>query len=279
MVIREIVPLGIEALKEAGIEEAELDAFLLFESVTGLRRAEYLIYPNKEIADPQIDLYFDRIRRRTLHEPCQYIIGSCGFYGLSLLVNENVLIPRQDTEVLVEKALQAAGKEAKVLDLCTGSGAIALAMKAQRPDLSVLAADISEGALEVAKENAKRNFCEVEFLLTDLFEKIPPENQFDLIVSNPPYVSESEFETLMPEVREHEPQLALKAGPEGLDIYRRLIPEAPARLKKGGALALEIGCSQAAAVQELFAEAGFASSAVFQDLAGLDRVVFGRLPQ
>ena len=277
MVIREIVLLGIEALKEAGIADAEIDAFLLFQAVTGLKRAEYLMYPDKEIAEPLVDQYFEYIRRRKTHEPCQYIIGSCGFYGVELFVDENVLIPRQDTEVLVEKAIQAAGQNAKVLDLCTGSGAIAIAMNAHRPDLKVTAADISEAALAVAKKNAERNFCNITFVKTDLFGSIDPDEKFDLIVSNPPYVSEDEYETLMPEVKDYEPVLALKAGKEGLDIYRRLIAEAPSHLVPGGALAVEIGCSQAEAVSKLFEEAGFIKPLVFKDLAGLDRVVFGRL--
>lgn len=278
MVIREILPIGIESLKEAGIADAEVDAFLLFEAVTGLRRTEYLLYPNKEIAEPQFDRYLELLLRRASHEPCQYIIGHCEFYGVDLLVNENVLIPRQDTELLVEKALLAAGSEADVLDLCTGSGAVAIALKAQRPDLKILASDISEAALKVAEENAKRNCCDIRFLRSDLFSEIDPEMRFDLIVSNPPYVTDAEYETLMPEVKDHEPELALKAGKEGLDIYRRLIAEAPSFLKPGGALAVEIGFSQAEAVSKLYEDAGFQTPRVFKDLAGLDRVVFGRLP-
>lgn len=276
MVIREILTLGIEGLKEAGIADAEIDAYLLFESLTGLRRTEYLLYPNKEIADDTADRYFELIRRRTLHEPCQYIIGNCGFYGISLLVNEKVLIPRQDTELLVEKTIQAAKPSAQVLDLCTGSGAVAVAAAAQRPDIRMTAADISEEALEVARANAKRNYCGIRFVRSDLFEGIDPELKFDVIASNPPYVSDAEYEELMPEVKDHEPALALKAGPEGLDIYRRLVPEAPEHLNPGGALIVEIGCFQGAAVSGLFEEAGF-ESRVFKDLAGLDRVVFGRL--
>lgn len=276
MVMNEILPLGIEALKEAGIQDAEIDAFLLFEAVTGIRKTEFLLYPNKEIAEPLVDRYLELLQRRKQHEPCQYIIGSCGFYGLDFLVNENVLIPRQDTEILVEKALQAAGENAGVLDLCTGSGAIAVAMKAVRPDLSVLAADISEDALAVARQNAERNFCEISFIQSDLFSGIDPEKRFDLIVSNPPYVSEEEYETLMPEVKDFEPALALKAGSDGLDIYWRLVAEAPSHLKPGGALAVEIGCSQGDAVSQLFRKAGFSACKVFKDYAGLDRVVFGR---
>lgn len=278
MVIREIVPLGIEALREAGIEDAEIDAFLLFQEVTGLKKAEYLLYPDKEITEENEDRYFSLIRRRAAHEPCQYIIGRCGFYGLDFLVNEHVLIPRQDTELLVEKALQAAGEGAKVLDLCTGSGAVAVAMKGHRPDLDIMASDISEEALAVAAQNAERNFSPVRFVKSDLFEAIDPAERFDLIVSNPPYVTDEEYESLMPEVREHEPALALKAGKDGLDIYRRLIAEAPFHLKEGGALAVEIGCSQGAAVSELMEKAGFRKPLVFPDLRGLDRVVFGRLP-
>ena len=209
------------------------------------------------------------------HEPCQYIIGQTEFYGLSFLVNEHVLIPRQDTELLVEEALKTTAEDSRVLDLCTGSGAVAVAIKHSRPDAAVTALDISKDALETAKKNAEQNGCEIEFLLSDLFEELGAERKFDVIVSNPPYISETEYETLMPEVKDHEPSLALLAGEEGLDIYRRLTAEAPRYLTKGGALLVEIGCSQAEAVSGLFKENGFKEIKVIKDLAGLDRVVSG----
>lgn len=276
MKIKEAVSHGTELLEKAGICEAKIDAFLLFEAVTGISRAEFFLNPEKELSPELIEKYNKFIKRRSLHEPCQYILGSCWFYGLEFSVNENVLIPRQDTEVLVEEALNCVPENASVLDLCTGSGAIAVAMKAARPDLTVLAVDLSEAALNVAKQNAEQNGVDVRFLRSDLFAAIDPSEKFDLIVSNPPYISNTEYEFLMPEVKEFEPPLALVAGEEGLDIYRRLVAEAPEHLKENGVLLVEIGCSQGGPVSELFREAGFRNLKVLKDLAGLDRVVFGR---
>lgn len=276
MNMKDALSFGMDRLEKAGIPDAKTDAFLLLEAVTGFRRADYLLRPEQELSSSGEEQYIEYIRRRTEHEPCQYIIGSCGFYGLEFLVNEHVLIPRQDTEVLVEESLRFAEKNTEVLDLCTGSGAIAIALKANRPDLSVTAVDLSEGALAVARKNAEQNKTKIRFLESDLFEDLEPDARFDLIVSNPPYISEEEYETLMPEVKDYEPELALKAGKEGLDIYRRLIREAPERLNPKGVLLVEIGFSQAEAVSELFREAGFSEIKVRKDLAGLDRVVTGR---
>lgn len=279
MNIKEAVSYGTGCLQQAGIGDAGIDAFLLFEAVTGFGRTEFFLHPDRELSPGQFEKYKAYIKRRAGHEPCQYITGSCGFYGLDFLVNEHVLIPRQDTETLVEEALRCADKNAAVLDLCTGSGAIAVAMKSQRPDLSVLAVDISASALAVAEGNAQQNHCEIRFQLSDLFSGIDPAWKFNLIVSNPPYISETEFASLMPEVKDFEPSLALKAGKDGLDIYRRLIAEAPQHLVPGGRLLVEIGSTQAAAVTALFRQTGFEEIELRKDLAGLERVVGGKLPE
>ncbi len=277
MVIRETIRFGRQLLEDAGISDADTDAGLLFEAVTGRDRTYRLLHPEEEIPEEQMAEYRNLLERRAAHEPCQYIIGSCEFYGLTFEVNPNVLIPRQDTEVLVEEALKEIPKEACVLDLCTGSGAIAVALKHSRNDLQVIASDLSEKALDVAKRNGDRNGCEISFLQSDLFEKIDPAKQFDLIVSNPPYVTDAEYEELMPEVKEHEPKLALTAGAEGLDIYKRLISEAPNYLKPEGRLMVEIGYLQGESVRSLYEANGFREIRIIKDLAGLDRVVAGKL--
>lgn len=275
MVIRDAVQAAVQSLQEAGIADAKTDAFLLLEAACGIDRTGFLLRQSEELSEDAFSCYREMIDRRRAHEPCQYIMGVCEFCGLSFLVNPNVLIPRQDTELLVEKALTGLPEQACVLDLCTGSGAIAVSLKHFRPDLEVTAVDISEAALETARENSRRNQCAVTFVLSDLFAELDPDQTFDRIVSNPPYITDSEYETLMPEVRDHEPALALKAGPQGLDIYRRLIAEAPAHLKPEGMLAVEIGCFQAEAVSQLFSEHGFEDLQILKDLAGLDRVVCG----
>ena len=290
-VLKEALSWGIETLKEAGIADAKVDAFWLFEAACRISRAQYLLEPDRELTEGELSRYQSFIERRKKHEPCQYITGICEFYGLEFLVNPKVLIPRQDTEILVEEALKrlsdrkALAEETvkklpdtegpRVLDLCTGSGAVATAIKHTRPEIEMTATDISEEALEVAKENSRNNHCEITFIQSNLFESVKAK-RFDMIVSNPPYVSEAEYETLMPEIKDFEPELALKAGKEGLDIYKELIRKAPDYLKEGGWLLVEIGSSQADAVKTIFAESGFQEICVVKDLAGLDRVVLGR---
>lgn len=273
--LKQLIRESVLKLQEAGIADAKTDTFLLLEAAAGITKAGYLLDPDKQLSASEYELFDGFLKRRMQHEPCQYIIGQTEFYGLSFLVNEHVLIPRQDTELLVEETLKTTAEDSRVLDLCTGSGAVAVAIKHSRPDAAVTALDLSKEALETAKKNAEQNGCGIEFLVSDLFEDLGAERKFDVIVSNPPYISETEYETLMPEVKDHEPSLALLAGEEGLDIYRRLIAEAPRYLVKGGALLVEIGCGQAEAVSGLFKENGFKEIKVIKDLAGLDRVVSG----
>lgn len=273
--LKQLIKESVLKLEQAGIADAKTDVFLLLEAAAGITKSEYLLDPDKVLTASESELFGGFLERRMQHEPCQYIIGHTEFYGLPFLVNEHVLIPRQDTELLVEEALKMTEEDSKVLDLCTGSGAIAVAIKHSRPGAAVTALDLSKEALETAKKNAEQNGCEIELSVSDLFAGLDAERKFDVIVSNPPYISEAEYETLMPEVKDHEPSLALLAGEEGLDIYRRLIAEAPRYLVKGGALLVEIGCSQAEAVSGFFKENGFNGIRVIKDLAGLDRVVRG----
>lgn len=277
MVLEEALKYGEEALEKAGTPNAKVDAFWIFEHVFEVNKTDYLLGRSEQADGEKFSTYQKLIERRAQHEPCQYILGKCNFCGIDLLVNENVLIPRQDTEVLVEEVLNIMPKGAKVLDMCTGSGAIAIALKTLRSDCQVTGSDISERALEVAKENVKSCGVDVKLIHGDLFENIDQEEEFDLIVSNPPYVTNSEYEELMPEVKEHEPRLALTAGDDGLDIYKRLINEAPKYLRKDGIIAMEIGCTQGEAVAEILKSNGFGKTKVVKDLAGLDRVLIGWL--
>lgn len=223
-------------------------------------------------------VYRRLLAARSRHVPLQHLTGEQEFMGYPFLVNEHVLIPRQDTECLVEAAVKEIKKESgniAVLDLCTGSGCIAVSLKKLLPKAHVTATDLSAEALAVAKENAGRLQADISFLRGDLFA--PVTGQFDLIVSNPPYIETKVIGSLMPEVRDHEPRQALCGGADGLDFYRRIAKEAPAYLKPGGALYLEIGCEQGEAVTALLLENGFEKVSCLQDLAGLDRIVCGSL--
>ncbi len=275
MKLRELYSEGTERLDEEGIDSPSVDAFWLLEYITGQNRSLYLLNKEREVQPEAEKAYMDLIEKRAGHVPCQYLTGTADFMGYTISVNEKVLIPRLDTEVLAEEALKLIPNGGSVLDMCTGSGCIAVALKKLRPDAKLCAADISEDALLTAEKNAEANEAEIRFFQSNLFEKMQGE-MFDLIVSNPPYVTEEEYESLMPEVREHEPKLALTAGREGLDIYVRLIPEAFSHLNAEGHLALEIGCSQADAVTALMDQAGFTEIKTIKDLCGLSRVVTGK---
>jgi release factor glutamine methyltransferase len=204
-----------------------------------------------------------------------YVIGRWGFRRLELDVDARVLVPRSETELLVDRclALLDGQEQPAVLDVGTGSGAIALAIKDERPDAQVVASDLSADALAVARANAERLGLEIGFAQSDLLESVPG-GPFQLIVSNPPYVSESELATLEPEVAEHEPRLATVAGPDGFEVYSRLLPQAAERLVHGGFIALECGAGQAPALVAELARVGYADAGVDRDLSGIERVVW-----
>ena len=250
MTLEELYKNGTSELKKAGIENPSVDAFYLLEYAAGLNKTKYLMFKDQPVSDANISQYMELIRKRMDRIPYQYITGTADFAGLTFEVTPDVLIPRLDTEVLFEQTLRRLKHQAYVLDLCTGSGALGIALKRYRPDIHVVMSDISDEALEVASRNAQHNRLEsdgdmefgVRMVKSDLFDDIAPDT-FDVIVSNPPYVSDSEYKELMPEVKEHEPKLALTAGPDGLDCYRRIAADAPGFLKEEGVLMLEIGCS------------------------------------
>lgn len=268
---------GTRLLQKAGIEEARLESRLFLEEATGLSR-EALLLQEQEAVLPEVEeKFFSYIKRRAKKEPAQYIIGRCWFWGLPFSVTKDVLIPRPDTELLVEEALAIHQKEpvAALLDLCTGSGCIPISLLKEGVSEATLT-DISPKALAVAEENAKRlgvsqrAIC----LQSDLFSACPPK-RYDMITANPPYINQADMAELMADVKEYEPHLALYGGVDGLDFYRRIVPQSRDYLKMGGHLLLEIGYDQGKAVSDLMKEAGFSAVEVRQDLAGLDRVVRG----
>lgn len=270
---------GWKLLLEAGIEEAALDARLLLEYICGTDRNTLLVHGDREVSMQERQAYEEVIARRSQRVPLQQITGGQEFMGLSFLVNEHVLVPRQDTEILVEEVLRELQDGMKVLDLCTGSGCILISLLHYSNYCQGVGTDISREALEVARRNGTALLGpekEYTFLECDLFEMV--EGRYDIIVSNPPYIRREEIETLMPEVREHEPRLALDGGEDGLDFYRRIVTESPRYLNGGGRLYLEIGCDQGDAVQELLQQRGFREVNVVCDYAGLDRVVSGYWP-
>ena len=265
---------GREALQAAGIPEWDLDAWYLLEYAAHCTKNEYFLRPEKEVLPQEKQLYQTLIRKRSAHIPLQYLTGSQEFMGLSFFVDENVLIPRQDTEILVEEALRALGSGMRVLDVCTGSGCILLSLLKLCAGLEGTGTDLSEKALQVAGENARRLGVEASFVQGDLFE--PVSGKYDCIVSNPPYIASREVDALMEEVRDHEPRMALDGGEDGLYFYRKIAVQSPKYLNDRGRIFLEIGFDQGEAVAGLLAPA-FDEVRIVQDLAGLDRVVCGIL--
>ena len=272
--MKELLQIGAGTLQKAGILEAELDAWYLLSYCMDITKVYYYMNEAKEITQEQAARYRKLVSEREKHRPLQYIIGYQEFMGLQFEVNESVLIPRQDTEILVEKALEYS-KDCYVLDLCTGSGCIAISIEKYGQPAKVDASDFSEDALEVARKNSKSNNTSVSFIYSDMWNAIT--ERYDLIVSNPPYIDEMEMGELMPEVKCFEPIQALAGGVDGYDYYRRIAKALPMKLKKDGRVMLEIGCAQAEIVSEMLRDNGIHKIEVIKDLAGLDRVVIGQL--
>ena len=277
LTLKQLYKVGTVKLAEEGIEEFSLDAWYLLEYVTGVSKAMYFAEPERAVSEENADRYIDCIRRRAAHIPLQHITGEQEFMGYPFCVNEHVLIPRQDTEILVEEAIQVMRPKMKVLDMCTGSGCIVLSIlkmcreKYYMTDLQGIGADVSEEALKVARENGRRLGVPVTWIQSDLFAKIPEEEKYDVIVSNPQYIETAVIDTLQEEVRLHDPYIALDGKEDGLYFYRRIISEAGKYLKMQGKLMFEIGCDQAEAVEELMKNAGYEQITVkktWQDLTG-----------
>lgn len=291
MIVRELMREMTETLRAAGVEDARFDARQLLKGALGLDTVHYLLWEQRELSalfpEEELRRKLRRLRRdcerRAAREPLQQILGETIFYGLRFLVNEDVLCPRQDTELLVERVIkdyENVDKSAlRVLDLCTGSGCIALSLASCGGFPDVSATDISEAALALAEKNRAALLGEekgsLRLLRSDLFEALSGEC-FDIIVSNPPYIPTAVIDTLSPEVRDHEPRIALDGHADGLYFYRRITEEAGRFLRAGGRLYVEIGYDQGECVQELFLRAGFTEVRLCQDLGGNDRLVCGR---
>jgi release factor glutamine methyltransferase len=269
--VRDALDSALIALTAAGCDTPRLDAELLLADAMGLDRAVIVSDPGRVLTPEQARRFQTAAGRRVRREPVAYILGTKGFRTIDLLVDPRVLIPRPETEHLVEAVLDLP-RGARVADVGTGSGAVALALKAERPDLDVVATDASPEALAVARANAGRLGLEVELLEGDLLE--PVAGTLDAVISNPPYVADVDRAALAPDIIHHEPALALYAGADGLSFIRRLAPAAAAT--RSPLLALEVGFGQAEAVAEIVRAAGFRETRAVADLAGIERVVVGR---
>jgi release factor glutamine methyltransferase len=271
--VREALDSAVIAIAAAGSETPRLDAEVLLAAALGLDRTALFLDPGRAVTGPAVRAFQDAVRRRSAgREPVAYITGTRGFRHIELAVDPRVLVPRPETELLVEVGVQLLDDGARVVDVGTGSGAVALALASERPDLAVLATDSSADALTVARSNAARlGLDDVVFAHGDLLAGV---GEVDAVLSNPPYVAERERAMLAPEIAHHEPPGALFAGADGLDVIRRLVPAAAA----AGArlLAIELGEGQAPAVAALLEQAGFGDVEARRDLAGIERVVVGR---
>lgn len=278
----EIYQWGFGELSSAGIDEAKTDARLLLEWCCGTDRNTLLAHGERPISGEEYEQYMNCIAVRKQHVPLQHITGEQEFMGLTFIVNGKVLIPRQDTEVLVEEVMRHLHDGMRILDMCTGSGCILLSLLRYSNDCTGVGVDLSEEALQVAGKNAERilgaqadDRTKVWFRQGDLFAGVAEGDKFDIIVSNPPYIETDVIESLMPEVREHEPRVALDGHEDGLFFYRRILEQAGRFLAGGGMLFFEIGYDQGEQVSRLMEEAGYMNVEVIKDFAGLDRVVCG----
>ena len=295
LLVKEMLTMGEKQLMDSDIADATRDCKILYCYMMDIPFSKIILEYQQVLQDRLCDKYFELIDRRSNGEPVQYIMGSQEFMGLEFIVNENVLIPRQDTETLVEDALEIINtgtlrgedmdvkrKEWDILDLCTGSGAIGVSLARIANKVNVTCSDISEGAIKVAKENAQKHGVakSVKFEQGDLFKPFSKhfrKQKFDMIISNPPYIKSSIIPTLQKEVCEHEPISALDGGESGLDFYERIVSGVGGRLRKGGVLLLEIGHDQGEAVSGLLSRNGdFTSIRVLKDLANRDRIVFAK---
>lgn len=275
MTYREAVKRGEEILTKASIADAKNDAWLLLELACKIDRSFYYLHMEEDLSEEQVSEYEIVLKKRAEHVPLQYIAGETEFMGLKFKVNSSVLIPRQDTETLVEEALKTVKPGMQVLDLCTGSGCIIISILHNVPGVEGQAIDISKQALNVAKENARLNSVSVDFEQSDLFRNVA--GTFDVIVSNPPYIPSADVVKLMPEVGEFEPLEALDGKEDGLYFYREIIGSCRNYLKPEGRIFFEIGFDQGEAVSGMLRENGFKEVRVIKDLARNDRVVTGML--
>ena len=283
----ELLTQGIQLLMNAGIEEARLDAWLLLEYTADISRAWYYAHPESEVNEEIVSEYLSLCQKRAEHIPLQHLTHQACFMGYDFYVDERVLVPRQDTEVLAEEALHQLRniRNPRILDMCTGSGCLLLSLLMELPDATGTGVDISEAALAVAERNRKNLELEKRAVLVqsdtfsgDYFQKNSGNIslEYDMLISNPPYIPTEDIGKLMEEVRFHDPVLALDGREDGLYFYRRITEQAGKYLKPGGWLMYEIGCEQGTDVSAIMQGEGFTDVTVKKDLAGLDRVVIGK---
>lgn len=281
--VGKVVRWATDDFRGRGIDSARLDAELLLAMVLGVERMRIIIEPERPLATDELAKYRELIRRRRAREPIAYLRGEREFYGRSFRVSSDVLIPRPDTETLVDVVLARSASRsmyARLLDLCTGSGCVAITIARERPNWHVTGVDLSEAALRVARDNAARlgAIWNVRWLVGDLSAPLGDKERFEVLTANPPYIPDAEVETLEPDVRAFEPRLALAGGPDGLVLTRRVVTDARRLLVPGGLLALEIMAGTSDAVAALVREAGFEDVAVARDYGGNDRVVSAVAP-
>ncbi len=271
--VYEAINWGAKELKGV-CDNPRLEAELLLAHCFKINRTALFLRREEEISKEQLERFLEFVNMRKSHIPYQYIVKKQYFMGLEFFVDENVLIPRPETEILVEEALKRLKRGDVVLDIGTGSGAIAVSIAKYFPDCTVYAVDISKKAIEIAKHNAKKQgvLDRIFFIESDLFCNLPPNLKFDFIVSNPPYIKKREIELLQEEVKK-EPIVALDGGEDGLFFYKKIIREAPFYIKSGGKIGFEIGYSQKEEVTTLLEESGFKDVEIIKDLAGIDRVI------
>lgn len=274
VLVKNIISESIKKLTEQNITDASCDVWLLAEHVFGINRAKFYMNPDVSVDEKKASLFNQCIEKRASHIPLQHITGTQEFMGYTFVVNEHVLVPRQDTEILVEKVsdhISQQKRKLRVLDMCTGSGCIAISLKKLHPDIDITAVDISKEALAVAEENCQKHQLSIHLIKSDLFENI--DGKFDIIVSNPPYIPTKDIGELMPEVREHEPIGALDGDEDGLKFYKAISKQALKHLVSGGKIFYEIGYDQGKSVPDILQSNQYKEIYVFCDLAGNSRVV------
>lgn len=274
MTYRQAVEIGETILKKAGVVNPSYDTFALVSHVCRIDRTYYLMHKDEELSIEQKTEYRALLAKRVEHVPLQYLTEEQWFMGYRFKVNSSVLIPRQDTEILVEQVYKLCQDGTKVLDMCTGSGCVITSLKCMNPKIVAVGSDISKAAIIIAKENAKENHADVEFVCGNLFERV--RGLYDIIVSNPPYIKSEIIATLDAEVKNYEPYDALDGKEDGLYFYRLIIEQARDYLKPNGWLCFEIGYDQGESVKEILKEHEYEDIRVCKDLAGLDRVVVAK---
>ena len=284
MTVLEVIQRSTDYLAQRGIESPRLQTELILAQVLALARLKLYLEFERKLSESELSRAREMVRRRGQHEPLQHILGSTSFCGLEIAVDKRVLIPRPETEVLAEHAwtllqrVAPPGRTARVVDLCAGTGCIAIAIAAHHPTAIVHACDLSAPALDLARQNAARHRFEdrITFFEGDLFAALPAGHRYDMVVSNPPYIPSAEISSLQPEVRDYDPRSALDGGKDGLDIIRRIALEARAIVAAGGHLLLEFGDGQAAGVQAVFSTPSWTESRIEKDFSGRERILIAR---